>query len=167
MSSSAAVCACAGWIQIVAAMSSISENVRTIRAMPTPGSGSRAHGRCIAPGHRERGTGVSRPSESDFTVIVMKRSLDSSGRACSETCFELLSDRIESIRSIVMANCYCQEKVFYRTCQLVVRLLELVVIATIVGCSAPERHAQALARSHELESLLLQGSVFQHRAFAA
>jgi dienelactone hydrolase len=66
-----------------------------------------------------------------------------------------------------MPNCDCQAKGIYRRCQLISHLIGLVVIATMVGCSTPERHAQRLARTHELEPLLLQGTAFQHHAFGA
>jgi hypothetical protein len=42
----------------------------------------------------------------------------------------------------------------------------LVVVATITGCATPAAHARALARSHGLEPLMLQGTRFQHHAFA-
>jgi hypothetical protein len=56
---------------------------------------------------------------------------------------------------------------FYRICQFVPRLIGAVVVATILGCTTPERHAQTLARDHGLEPLLLRGTEFQHHAFAA
>jgi pimeloyl-ACP methyl ester carboxylesterase len=71
-----------------------------------------------------------------------------------------------------MQNCYCQGTLFYRTCQWVSRLIGAVIAATwvvaiMVGCATPERYAQTLARSNGLEPLLLQGTQFQHHAFAA
>jgi hypothetical protein len=61
-----------------------------------------------------------------------------------------------------MANCYCQARKFYR-----IRPFILVVFATIVGCVSPARHAHRLARGHGLQPLLLQGTSYQHHAFAA
>jgi pimeloyl-ACP methyl ester carboxylesterase len=52
-------------------------------------------------------------------------------------------------------------------CQFLARLVGAVVVATIVGCTTPERYAQTLARRHGLEPQLLHGTVFQHHAFAA
>src|SRR4051812_16576195 len=63
---------------------------------------------------------------------------------------------------IVMPIYYCQGKMFYRT-----RLLSLVVLATIAACANPGRHAQSLAVRGGLRPVLLQGTDFQHRAFAA
>jgi dienelactone hydrolase len=61
---------------------------------------------------------------------------------------------------------------FYRICQWTARFIGAVVVATmvvatLVGCATPEQYAQTLARSHGLEPLLLQGTQFQHHAFAA
>jgi pimeloyl-ACP methyl ester carboxylesterase len=66
-----------------------------------------------------------------------------------------------------MLICYCQATLFNRVRRIVVRLLEAVVVATMVGCATPERYAQTLARGHGLEPLLLRGTKFQHHAFAA
>src|SRR4051812_46385301 len=63
---------------------------------------------------------------------------------------------------IVMPICYCQAMKFYRRC-----LLSLVVLATIAACANPVRHAQSLAVRGGLAPVLLQGTDFQHRSFAA
>jgi pimeloyl-ACP methyl ester carboxylesterase len=55
---------------------------------------------------------------------------------------------------------------FYRTGQFVMYLIGAVLAATTVGCSTPGRYAR-LAGSHGLQPLLLQGTQFQHHAFAA
>ncbi len=56
---------------------------------------------------------------------------------------------------------------FYRIGQFVTCLVAAVVVATIIGCTAPARNAQRLAARHGLQPLLLQGTEFQHHAFAA
>ena len=66
-----------------------------------------------------------------------------------------------------MANCYCQESLLYRARRLIAHAIKLVVIATVGGCVSAEQHAQAIARHHGLHPLLLQGTNFQHHAFAA
>ena len=66
-----------------------------------------------------------------------------------------------------MTNCYCQEKVSYRTRCVIRCLIQLVVIATICGCASPARHAQLLARARGLEPVTLQGNMFQHHGFSA
>jgi dienelactone hydrolase len=66
-----------------------------------------------------------------------------------------------------MPICYCQGTLFYRICQWASRLIVAFVVATVAGCATPERSAQTLARSNGLAPLLLQGTGFQHHAFAA
>jgi pimeloyl-ACP methyl ester carboxylesterase len=60
-----------------------------------------------------------------------------------------------------------KEKVTWDRLKFLACLIAAVVAATVVGCTTPERHAQTLAHGHGLEPLLLRGTVFQHRAFAA
>ncbi len=46
-------------------------------------------------------------------------------------------------------------------------LLVLVVFATISGCASPVHRAENVAAAHGLRPVLLQGTIFQHHAFAA
>jgi hypothetical protein len=65
-----------------------------------------------------------------------------------------------------MTNCNCQARGSYRTPRRTTYRLACVLLA-MAGCASPQRHAERIARDNGFEDLLLQGSEYQHRAFAS